>query len=237
MIRTWQDAEYTSRDIMRSLGYTDARVTGEGSDGGVDVVSRRAFAQVKCEMSKTGSPALQRLVGAGAVDRGRDLLFFSVAGYSTPAIHYANRVGVALFQLRTDGSAVPVNKAARTAAEGHDLTPAGTQTTIVPSVPVAPAPQQPVTVTSTATTMSKSTSSGGATTGLWFFTIPALMAIAGWKAGLDGAFWPTNIDGLGLFISVVLGWGFTLIATVVAILFGAVLVSILTEKPRRQNQG
>ncbi|MDV7091081.1 hypothetical protein [Rhodococcus opacus] len=46
-ITTPEAAELNAAARMRELGYPDARVTGRGADGGVDVVSDRAVAQVK----------------------------------------------------------------------------------------------------------------------------------------------------------------------------------------------
>ncbi|MFC9767620.1 restriction endonuclease [Rhodococcus jostii] len=108
-ITTPEAAERNAAARMRELGYADARVTGRGADGGVDVVSDRAVAQVKQESYQTGRPALQRLYGARGEDRSRDLLFFSAAGYSRQAVAYAGTVGIALFTYDVLGRIAAAN--------------------------------------------------------------------------------------------------------------------------------
>ncbi len=46
-LRTWQDAEDFAEDWMRRNGYPDAHKTPSGGDGGIDVISSGAIAQVK----------------------------------------------------------------------------------------------------------------------------------------------------------------------------------------------
>src|SRR4051812_34396114 len=90
----WQQAEERAAQLMRDWGYRDAKVTGPGSDGGVDVRSRKALAQVKHHAAPVGRPALQQLVGA----RGRgsaELLFFASAGFTATARVYAGEMGIA----------------------------------------------------------------------------------------------------------------------------------------------
>src|SRR5689334_24893117 len=43
---TWQEAEILCCEWMKGNGYKDARLTNTGPDGGVDIVSRKAVAQV-----------------------------------------------------------------------------------------------------------------------------------------------------------------------------------------------
>lgn len=102
---------------MRHWGFTDAQVTAGGADGGVDVRSTNAIAQVKFEAAQVGAPTVQRLVGARGVAHHQALLFFSGAGYARPAVEYADMMGIALFQYRLDGSMVPVNGAASAVIE------------------------------------------------------------------------------------------------------------------------
>jgi hypothetical protein len=121
-ITTPEAAESNAAARMRELGYCDARVTGRGADGGVDVVSDRAVAQVKQESYQTGRPALQRLYGARGDDRSRDLLFFSAAGYSRQAVMYADTVGIALFTYDVLGriaAANPVGRLVEELAQEH----------------------------------------------------------------------------------------------------------------------
>lgn len=98
---------------MRHWGYPDAVVTPGGPDAGIDVYASAALAQVKWEAAQTGTPALQRLVGARRNDHHKALLFFSGAGFSTPAIEYADDMDVALFKYALDGRMSPVSVAAR----------------------------------------------------------------------------------------------------------------------------
>lgn len=63
-IRTWQDAEENAAEWMRYMGYADAMVTNGGADGGIDVVSQHAVAQVKREAVAVGSPMIQKFYGA-----------------------------------------------------------------------------------------------------------------------------------------------------------------------------
>jgi hypothetical protein len=110
-IRTWQDAEHLAAAWLQSWGYTDARVTGGGADGGVDVRAAHAVAQVKFQAAQVGRPALQRLVGA-AGRSGRQLVFFTGTGYSQQAIAYANEYCIALYAYSLDGAVTAVNSIA-----------------------------------------------------------------------------------------------------------------------------
>lgn len=104
----WQIAESLANTHMRQLGYSNPHLSQPGADGGVDVLSDQAAAQVKCEKNKTGKPAVQRLCGE-VRRRGIDGIFYSQSGYSAPAISFANETGIALFQYDLDGSVSPVN--------------------------------------------------------------------------------------------------------------------------------
>ncbi|TKV28562.1 restriction endonuclease [Arthrobacter sp. NamB2] len=109
-IRTWQDAEENAAEWMRYMGHPDARVTNGGADGGIDVASQRAVAQVKREAVAAGSPLIQRFYGAAAA-RGdfQYKLFFSGSGYSKAAYESAGRLGIALFDYHLDGWIEPAN--------------------------------------------------------------------------------------------------------------------------------
>lgn len=100
LLRTPRDAEEQAAAWMRHLGWTDARCTGAGADGGIDVVAPDAVAQVKAEQRPTGRPQVQQLFGAAA---GRIALFFAIAGYTAEAIGWADAQGVALFELDLAG--------------------------------------------------------------------------------------------------------------------------------------
>lgn len=113
-IQDWQVAEENAATWMRHWGFRDSQLTGAGSDGGVDVQSVGALAQVKMQGTPVGRPAIQNLVGARRLDHGKTLLFFSNAGYASTAIDEANRSNVALFQYDVaTGGMTAVNGAAR----------------------------------------------------------------------------------------------------------------------------
>jgi hypothetical protein len=108
-IDSWQVAERNAAAWMQSWGFTDAVVTAGGADGGIDIASGRALAQVKFEARQVGAPAVQRLVGARGRDVDKALLFFSGVGYAQPAIAYADTMDVALFKYDLLGTMAPVN--------------------------------------------------------------------------------------------------------------------------------
>ena len=96
---------------MRHLGFGDARCTAAGTDGGVDVRSREAVAQVKAQLTPVGRPELQALYGI-ARSEGRRPLFFSLMSYTAAARGWADEVGMALFRFDHAGMVEPVNAAA-----------------------------------------------------------------------------------------------------------------------------
>src|SRR3954452_2909829 len=64
-VGSWHAAEALAAWHMRKLGFEDASVTKAGADGGLDVTSREAVAQVKhYSKGPIGSPAIQQLRGA-----------------------------------------------------------------------------------------------------------------------------------------------------------------------------
>lgn len=106
--RSPQDFEIAARDWMRSWGFGDAEVTVHGADGGIDVESSRALAQVKAHMVPVGRPDVQQL--RGAAHGRRDAIFFSLMDYTPQAVTFANEAGVALFRFTGyDGTAEPMN--------------------------------------------------------------------------------------------------------------------------------
>ena len=113
-IHSWQDAEHMAQTWMFFFGYYDSKVTKAGSDGGVDVVSSEAIAQVKYEQSKTGRPKLQELTGE-AVTSGKKAFFFSLSGYTKNAVEWAESspAGLALFQFNHEGMVTAINREAR----------------------------------------------------------------------------------------------------------------------------
>ncbi|MFF3467479.1 restriction endonuclease [Streptomyces sp. NPDC002619] len=109
-IRTWQDAEFAAVDHMRSLGFTDARVTGAGADGGVDVIARDAIAQVKYYSQPIGVGPVREL--RGVADSHHHLLFYASGGYTASARQFADEKKVALFSIQELGHITPLNAVA-----------------------------------------------------------------------------------------------------------------------------
>ena len=105
-------AELNAAEKMRSWSFTDAVATTGGADGGIDVRSSRALAQVKWKGAVAGRPELQQLYGAAA-GGPQQLFFFSASGYSDQAIQYADQVGIMLMTYDPLGSVEGVNTTAR----------------------------------------------------------------------------------------------------------------------------
>ena len=106
LVRSAAEAEEYAAEVMVALGFGNVRVTPPGPDGGIDVVSDLAVAQVKMEALPTGGPAVQALHGVAAVE-GKRALFFSLAGYTVQAVTWADRAGMACFKFEFDGSLIP----------------------------------------------------------------------------------------------------------------------------------
>lgn len=99
---SWKKAEVFAVSCLRAWGYSDARLTRGGADGGVDVEGAHVLAQVKHRSAPAGRPDIQRLYGA----RGRgshDLYFFALGGYSQAAVDYAEVHDIGLFSYDTSG--------------------------------------------------------------------------------------------------------------------------------------
>jgi hypothetical protein len=97
---------------MKGLGFADAAVTAAGNDGGVDVRSERAVAQVKYyAQAPVGAPAVQQLRGA-AYDR-QWAIFYSLSAYTAAAHEFAESAGVALFSYDVAGIVNALNGPAR----------------------------------------------------------------------------------------------------------------------------
>lgn len=87
---TWQQAEHVACDWMKLHGYKDARVTAGGADGGIDIRSSKAIAQVKHHKKPVGISEMQRIHGI-AVSLRKKALFFSASGYTPKAAEWACR--------------------------------------------------------------------------------------------------------------------------------------------------
>ncbi|WP_442818802.1 restriction endonuclease [Streptomyces sp. NBC_01320] len=92
---------------MRSIGFTEAQVTGSGADGGIDVIARDAIAQVKHYSQSIGVGPIREL--RGVADSHHHLLFYASGGYTANALEFADERGVALFSLLEFGHITPVN--------------------------------------------------------------------------------------------------------------------------------
>ena len=108
---SWKDAEKLARDKMRSIGFTDARLTPPGPDGGIDVVSVDAVAQVKWHVAQIGSPELQALFGIAAL-QGKSALFFAQK-YSQEALRWGTKSKMALFRFKPSGDIEAVSSEAK----------------------------------------------------------------------------------------------------------------------------
>lgn len=112
-LQTWQEAEACACAWMRHVGFVDARLTGDGADGGVDVYSTGAVAQVKFKAQAVGTPDLQRLFGARGLNTSQWCLFFTGASYSRQALEYASVHSVALFVFDQTGQVSAANPPAQ----------------------------------------------------------------------------------------------------------------------------
>lgn len=106
LIKTPRDAELYAAEVMEASGFSNVALTGLSADGGVDVEATEAVAQVKLEGRPSSREQLQRLYGIAA---HRDVLalFFSLGGYSSPAIEWAEETGMLLFEFEFDGTISP----------------------------------------------------------------------------------------------------------------------------------
>jgi hypothetical protein len=112
LIRNAFEAEQVAAEWMTFFGFGRARVTGSGTDGGLDVIADTGVAQVKMEALPAGRPAVQQLHGAAVVET-KQSVFFAAAGFTDAAVDWADRAGVALFSFDLQGEPRPVNHAAR----------------------------------------------------------------------------------------------------------------------------
>jgi tetratricopeptide (TPR) repeat protein len=109
LLKNWEDAEKVARDWMEYFGFHDAKCNPKkGSDGGIDIHSSKAIAQVKFHGTKTPRPELERLHSA-MLRTQKVGLFFSLSGYGKPAIEFANSQAIALFEFNLQGVPTPVN--------------------------------------------------------------------------------------------------------------------------------
>jgi hypothetical protein len=122
LVKTARDAEEYAAEFMVALGFSDAVATPVGADGGIDVTASGAVAQVKMEGLPTGRPAVQRIAGAASSKRV-DALFFSLAGYTSQAVEWADGASVALFEFAFDGTVEPRSRDAHRLLSGNQTAP------------------------------------------------------------------------------------------------------------------
>jgi hypothetical protein len=103
----WREAERIARDYLRSIGIHDARLTPSGRDGGVDITSKTAIAQVKWHVAQVGSPDLQSLFGIATYEK--KLAIFFAQRYSPDALRWAKKTDMALFRFTASGKIQPVS--------------------------------------------------------------------------------------------------------------------------------
>lgn len=119
-IRNWHDAEVAACLWMRTHGFRDASLTAGGADGGVDIRSIRAVAQVKADMRPTGRPTVQALKGVAATE-GKAALLFTMAGLTAEAAAWAERASVGHFTFDYLGDIRPQNAPAKAVVRWHQL--------------------------------------------------------------------------------------------------------------------
>lgn len=101
--QAWRRLEHTIAGIMRGT------VRSGSHDGGIDVESGSAVAQVKRQAATVGAPVVQQLYGAAqAAQKSGE--FYTTSSYSRDAIAFARRVGVKLYVVdEVSGSAQRVD--------------------------------------------------------------------------------------------------------------------------------
>lgn len=113
---TWSMAEELAVAHLQRLGFTDARRTAAGADGGLDASATGAVAQVKNHAQPVSAPDVQRLRGA-AHGLSRPV-FYSRNGFTLQAVAFADRADVALFAFDAHNHVWPVNSHARLLTAG-----------------------------------------------------------------------------------------------------------------------
>lgn len=106
-----RSAELHVEEWMAHWGFLDARATPVGPDGGFDVVSTRAAAQVKFRNQPSTLDQINSFHGACNGNYEFEI-FVSRSGFTEPARIAADRYGMALFEFAQDGTPRPVNAAA-----------------------------------------------------------------------------------------------------------------------------
>lgn len=113
-IASAREAEINAAARMREFGFGDAHPTPVGPDGGVDVRSSHAIAEVKWKSAQAGRPEVQKLFGARGTKQHLQMFFFAAGGFSKGAVQYANESDVKLFTYDPNGVVTPANSVATT---------------------------------------------------------------------------------------------------------------------------
>ncbi|WP_181420321.1 restriction endonuclease [Curtobacterium sp. MCBD17_023] len=123
-----EGAEALAAAWLEWLGFRGAEATTYSGDGGIDVRQAEWAAQVKNYASSrtVGRPEVQNLFGAASAESRRGA-FFTSGSYTSHAVDFADRTGVALFRYdAVAGTIRGANGAARslvaTASAAHSLT-------------------------------------------------------------------------------------------------------------------
>ncbi len=116
LIRDFNDSERVAAEWMRYFGYSNVGVMPVGPDGGVDVYSDEALAQVKAQASPTTRPQVQQHLGVCRA-QGKEPVFFSLAGYTPGAVDWADANGMVLFLFDRQGIPAAANSAAHIVME------------------------------------------------------------------------------------------------------------------------
>jgi hypothetical protein len=95
----WETFEGYCRDWAKYLGYQDAEKTRSVKDGGIDIEGSRLVAQVKFQETPVGVKPIREIIGVNVRLR-KDILFFSLNGFSRDAVEEANQSEVALFTIK-----------------------------------------------------------------------------------------------------------------------------------------
>lgn len=103
LVKNAAAAEDYAVEVMEALGYSSVQKTPYRDDGGADVTSREAVALVHMKGVATGRPVLQGIFGIASLE-GKKALAFSLAGYTTQALEWAEQADMALFEFALDGS-------------------------------------------------------------------------------------------------------------------------------------
>ena len=107
-----RSAELLVEEWMAHWGFHDAQATPVGPDGGFDVLSTRAAAQVKYRGQPTPLDQINAFHGA-CNGRFEHEIFVSKSGFTKPAREAADDYQMALFSLAIDGTPIPENIQAR----------------------------------------------------------------------------------------------------------------------------